>query len=402
MSDGSGDGPAVSNRRLWTLVIFLSVAVVGAAIQVRGAVLPTLETEFGAPEWQLGLVAAAGTLGYLTVILAVGSRAGSLDTRKVIVVGSVGIALALFGMGLAPAFGVFLAGIAIRGGMEGSVRALDRPLLGHFYPGRRGRIFNYYDMVWAVGAAAGPLAVTAALALGSWRLVYAGLGTAMLVVAALFWRLDTPSVSTQEQPLDWGSVGRLLRKPEVLAMMTALFFSTGVEGGLFTWLPYYATGELPEGLAGVTLTVMLLSYVPGRLVYGTLAERVGYLPLLSALVAALVPAVAYTFLVADGLAILAGVAVIGLLLSGIYPTMVAYGTDAIPEYSGPVNALAAATGSLGMAAVPAVMGVIIGGSSPVAAMRLLVVPLVVTLAILGVAGLAQRRRTSQSAAGSGG
>lgn len=385
------------NRRLWTAAVFLSVAATGATLQVRGAVLPTLATDFGAPEWQLGLVAPAGTVGYLVAMLVVGSSAGRLDARRSILVGLLGSAVALLAMGLAPAFAVFLGTMVVRGAMTGVVRALDRPLLGHFYPEDRGWIYNRYDMVWAIGAAVGPLAVAVAVALGSWRLAYAGLAVAVLGIAVLFWRLDAPAVEGAEKPLTRAGFAVLVRRPEVVGMLVVLLLVTGVEGALFTWLPYYASGRLPGGLAEATLTLLLVTYVPGRFLWGRLVGTVDYLALVAALVGGLVPAVAYTFVVATGLELLAGVAVTGVLISGVFPTLVAYGTEAAPEYSGPVNALATGTGSLGIGSLPAVLGVVIDRSGVARAMSLLVVPLAVALVVLLVAGVAQRRRDARGA-----
>ena len=396
----TGDGTAAGderNRRLWTVAIFLSVATTGAMLQARGAVLPSLAGDFGPPEWQLGLVAPAGTVGYLVVMVVVGSGAGHLDSRRFILVGLVGSALALLAMGLAPAFALFLGAIVIRGAATGAVRALDRPLLSHFYPGERGRVYNRYDMAWAVGAASGPLAVAGAVAVGSWRLVYGALAVTVALVAALFWRLDPPALRTTERPLTRDGLAPLLGRPEVLGMLVVLFFTTGVEGALFTWLPYYASAQLPDGLSEATLTLLLVTYVPGRYVSGWLAERVDYLTLAGALVAGLVPAVAYTFVLADGLWVLVGVAATGLLLSGAFPTLLAYATEAVPEHSGPVNAIATGVGSVGIGSVPAVLGVVVDRWDVASAMSLLVVPLVAGLAVLAVAGLAQRRRDRQHA-----
>jgi fucose permease len=294
-------------------------------------------------------------------------------------------------MGLAPTFLVFLGAMAVRGAAMGLVRALDRPLLSHFYPGSRGRVYNLYDGVWAVGAALGPLAVVAALSLGSWRYVYLGLAALVVVLAVAFWWLDPPEVGSEE-PLTRESLVVLLRRPEVLGTLAVLFFVIGIEGSLFTWLPYYANAELPDRFAELTLTVMLAAYVPGRLACGTLAERVGYLTLLLGVIAALVPVFAYTFLLAEGLWILAGVAAIGVLVSGVFPTAVAYGTDAAPEYSGPVNAVASATGSTAFATLPALMGVAIGGSDAKTAMPLLLIPLSLALVVLVLAKVAESRR----------
>lgn len=380
------------NRRLWTLTIFLTVAVAGATIQVRGAVLPTLEGFYGVPEWQLGLVAPAGTVGYLLVMLLVGSSAGRVDTRTVIAAGAFLTAGSLLVMGAAPTFLVFLGAMAVRGAAMGLVRALDRPLLSHFYPGNRGRVYNLYDGIWAVGAALGPLAVVAALSLGSWRYVYFGLAVLVVGLGVAFWWLDPPEVGGNEEPLTRESLVVLLRRPEVLGTLAVLFFVIGIEGSLFTWLPYYANAELPDRFAELTLTVMLAAYVPGRLGCGLLAERVGYLTLLLGVIAALVPTFAFTFLLAEGLWVLGGVAAIGLLVSGVFPTAVAYGTDAAPEYSGPVNAVASATGSTAFATLPAVMGVAIGGSDAKTAMPLLLVPLTLALVVVVLAKVAESRR----------
>ncbi|WP_246023003.1 MFS transporter [Halosimplex halophilum] len=401
--DTDSDGPTETdarNRRLWTAAIFLTMACTGAVMQIRGAVLPTLEGSFTVPEWQLGLVAPAGTVGYLLVILAVGSSAGRVDARRFIAGGAALAGGALLAMGLAPSFPLFLAALVVQGAAVGVFRALDRPLLSHFYPSQRGRVYNRYDGTWAVGAALGPLAVVLALRAGSWRLAYGAVGLAVLALALVFRSLRSPAVESDEEPLTRADLAELVRRPEVLALLAALFFVTGVEGGLFTWLPYYARAELPAGWAELTLTAMLVAYVPGRFACGALTDRLGPLALLVGVLGLLVPAFAFTFFVADGLAVLAGVVAIGLLISGVFPTMMAYATDAVPEHSGPVNALASAVSSVSVGGVPALMGVVVGGADAAAAMRLLVAPLVAALGVVVLARVAERRRTARAAGGS--
>jgi MFS family permease len=61
-----------TSRRDWTAVIFVAMALGGAVLQLRGAVLPTLQRTFGTPEWQLGLVAPAGMVGYVAAVLLTG------------------------------------------------------------------------------------------------------------------------------------------------------------------------------------------------------------------------------------------------------------------------------------------------------------------------------------------
>lgn len=383
---------AERDRRRWTAAIFAAMALSGTALMLRGPVLPYLGRDFGAPEWQLGLVAPAGTVGYLVVVSAVGFGAGHLDPRRFVALGLAGSAVAVLAMGVAPGVAVFLLAVLARGTANGVVRGLNRPLVSHLYPDSRGRMYSYYDMVWAVGAALGPVLVVAAVAVENWRVAYYVLAAAMTVVAVVVWRLADPPVETEEEPIDREAVRELLARPEVLAMLAAMFFATGVEGGLFTWLPTYAQGELSPALAGVALTAMIAGYVPGRAVYGRLAERVGYVRLLVGVLALLVPVFLWTFRYAEGRALLVGVVAVGALLSGIYPMLVSYATEAVPEYSGPVTALAAVSSSLGVGVVPALMGGVISGADAGTAMELLLIPIGVALAVLVAARIGERRR----------
>jgi fucose permease len=375
----------VDSRRWWTLAVFAFIALEGATLQLQGAIIPVLRESFGTPEWQLGLVAPAGTIGFLLFVAAVGAVAGRLDTRRLLLVGIVGTGLGVFVMGLVPSFGFFLAALVVRGAFAGIGRGSDRPLLSHLYPHRRGRLFGYYDMMWAVGATLGPLGVAAALALGDWRLAYYALGVSFVPVAALVWLLPSPSVDGGDDPLTLPAVRRVGRSPAVQVMAIGILFATGIEGGLFTWLTTYADGRVAPSLVPVSLSVLLGAYVPGRFVAGSLSERFGYVPLAFGLGALCTAATAYTFLFASGRSILIGVFGIGLTLSGLYPTLLAYATGAAPEHSAPINALALVLSSCGIAGVPAVMGFVIDDVGIAPAMRLLFVPLCGLLLVTAVA-----------------
>ena len=354
-----------SGRRWWTVAVFGYIALEGAGLQMRGAVIPALRRTFAAPEWQLGLVAPAGTVGFLLSVTVVGALAGRLDTRRLLLVGIIGTGAGVLLMGVAPSFAFFLAALAGRGLSTGVARGTDRPLLSHLYPSQRGRLFGYYDMMWAVGATAGPLLVAAAVAVGDWRLAYVALAVAFVPVVALVVVLPAPGVAGGDDLLDRGALRRLGRRPEVLAMVV----------GLFPWLTTYAQGRLPETLATASLSVMLAAYIPGRFLSGRLSERLGYVRLSIGLVGLTVPAFAYTFFLAEGYGLLVGVFAIGFGLSGFYPTMLAYATEAVPEHSAPVNAAASIAASAGIAAVPAAMGFVISDADATLAMRLLGIPL---------------------------
>ena len=104
-------------RRRWTLAVFGYVALEGAGLQMRGAVVPVLRETFGVPAWQLGLVAPAGTVGFVLFVAAVGAVAGRFEAHRLFLLGVLGTGAGLRAMELAPSFGLFLAAIgAPRGG----------------------------------------------------------------------------------------------------------------------------------------------------------------------------------------------------------------------------------------------------------------------------------------------
>ncbi|WP_423747345.1 MFS transporter (plasmid) [Haladaptatus sp. SPP-AMP-3] len=374
-----------NSRRWWTLAIFAFIALEGATLQMRGAIIPILRNDFGTSQWQLGLVAPAGTIGFLVFVATVGVVAGRYDTRTLLLLGIAGTGVGVFVMGLIPSFGFFLVALVLRGSFRGIGRGNDRPLLSHLYPHRRGQLFGYYDMMWAIGATLGPLAVTAAVWVGNWRFAYYALGASFLPVVILIWNLPKPSVDGGDDPLTMAGLRRISRNPAVLVMAAGILFSTGVEGGLFTWLTTYAEGRLPASLVTVSLSVLLVAYIPGRFVAGSLAERFGYIPLTFGLGNLCLLSAVYTFVVASGLTVLGGVFCLGLSLSGLYPTLMAYATDSTPEHSAPVNAIGLVVSSCGIAGVPAAMGFVMGNIGVAWTMRLLFIPLTGLLVVTAIA-----------------
>jgi MFS family permease len=381
----------LSDRRTWLVVICWFVAVDAVGLQLRGPLLSSLEAEFGASPALLGLVAPAGTVGFVAALLVTGSVAGRIDVGWAMRVGVVAVAACVAVLAFVPSFLVYLGVLVLRGVATGVFRALDRPLLSHLYADSRGRVFNLYDFAWAVGATLGPVLVVGALAMGSWRIAYGVLALGFVPVAAALWRLEFPTVESVEQPLRLADVRRVLGRTEVTGASVALFVSGGVEGGLFTWLPYYARTVLPESTASLTLSVFVLGYIPGRLAYSRLAERVGYLPLVIALAISGAGVLA-AVVTLSGTALLVAVFVLGVLWSGVFPTLAAYAMSAVPSYGGPVNAVATGAGYFGLAVFPPLMGLVLERHGVAAAISLLPVLAAATGLCLVATFLVVRRR----------
>ncbi|RQH02048.1 MFS transporter [Natrarchaeobius oligotrophus] len=325
------------------------------AMQSRGALLSSFEGTFGVSESLLGLVAPAGTVGFVVAILAVGMLAGRLDVRHVLVAGAATMALSLFAIAVAPVYALFLFALLVQGAAAGVFRAMDRPLLSHLYPDRRGRIFVLYALAWAVGAVVGPVVASAVLLVADWRAMYVFLALSIVPVIVAVLSLEPPS--WDERPLEREALAPLLSSSGVRTTLLALALAGGIEGTIFTWLPYYAGTFLDRTTANLALSAFLLAYIPGRYAYAKLVDSVSYLRLSLVTTALSIPA----FALAIGwtsVGMLAAIFCAGLLISSLFPLLSAYGVEIVPEYSGPMSALTTGAAYAGTAFVPFVVGVV--------------------------------------------
>ncbi|CCQ33361.1 major facilitator superfamily MFS 1 protein [Halorhabdus tiamatea SARL4B] len=346
----------MNNRRRWTAAIFTFVLGDAIALQMRGAVLPRVAADFEIPEALLGLVAPAGTLGFLLAVLAVGLVAGHLPIRRTMLAG-LGVAIfALLAMALAPVYVLFLGFLLIQGTADGVGRALDRPVLSHLYPDQRGRTFNLYAMAWAVGGASAPLLANAVIAVADWRLVFSLVAALFVVPVALLARAtDLESVAGERQ-LTVARLREVMSDPAVLGMAAALVFSGGIEGSLFTWLPYFASQRVTESQANLVLSGVLVSYIPARAAYGLVIERFEYLAVTFVLAVVATPLVYLAFTTESIAVFVAAIVATGVAVSSFFPTLSAFGVDEHPAYSGPISAIATGANYLGMSLFPPLVG----------------------------------------------
>lgn len=350
----------MERRTRWTAAIFLFVALDAASLQIRGALLPQFEATFEVSPGLLGLIAPAGTAGFFITVLVVGLAAGRIQVNKVLLLGVLGSGGFLLIMSGAPVYPLFLGALFVHGIALGGVRALDRALLSHLFPERRGRVFTLHSLAWALGAVSGPVLAALVIRVADWRAVFVLLGIGFLPVALSIRNLPLPEGMENERPISFEGAADLIRDPTILGMTGALLLIGGIEGAIFTWLPYYAATSLPAALAPLALSAYLLAYIPGRVAYTVLAERVGYAPLSLALAVPAIPTMYVALVATDGYAMLGAVFVLGLFMSGQFPLLSAVGVETASEYSGPVNAISTSGTYIGMAVIPTIMGVITG------------------------------------------
>jgi hypothetical protein len=185
----------------------------------------------------------------------------------------------------------------------------------------------------------------------------------------------------RERSVSLADVRRLLGRPAVLGMAAALVLSGSIEGAVFAWFAYYAGTFVPRPRANLLLSGFIVMYIPGRLVYSYLCDRVSTLDLVAGLAVIGIPVAAVTFTTRSGLVLTLASLTLGFVVAGFFPTLSAFGIDSAAEYSGPVNAIATGANYVGISAAPLVVGVVAERLDIVAGMRLLV-PAMVGLAVV--------------------
>ncbi|MFP4005970.1 MAG: MFS transporter [Candidatus Hadarchaeia archaeon] len=344
-------------KKSWTIGIFLTVAIGGAVFQTRGPFLSSFEATFGVSKSVLGLMPAASSISFLTSVIVFGMRSGKINIKRHLLVGILLNGIFVFLFGLAPTF-LILLGFFIGEGLAAGVQGgLGRPLLGHFFPKRRGWIYNLYDLFWAVGAASGPLFANLFLNIGNWRWAYIILAIGFIPIIVLLRHNDMPSVEHKEKPLDFEKFGKILKNPKIIALISLIVLNSGVEGITFTWLPYFAEQYFSRTISNVILSIFIGAYIPGRLLHSWLSEQTEYRWIILVDSLLLIPAVLVTFVFsAGGYLMIIAACISGFLISGIFPTVLAYGTDEFPQYSGPINSLAMSSSTVGISLFSAIVG----------------------------------------------
>lgn len=363
------------SKEQWTVSALLYLGLGAVVMQFRGAMLPNFQAEFGVSETLLGLVSPAGTIGFTVVALTTGMVAGRVDIRKLIQVGALLTAITTFLIGLAPLYSLFLAAIVLRGMAGGMPGGLTRPILSHLYPESKGRIFNIHEAVWAFGAACGPLVANLVLHFASWRFGYYLLGIGFIPVFLLmFYTSDFPA-EIEEEPLTLDQFSEIIRHPVIIAVGVALFLNVGVEGGFFTWLPYYLSQTMPQSVANYALTGFIGAYVPGRLLNSYLSERFSYTTLILFAAVIITVLLGVAFFLVGGYWQIAAIVGIGFFISTVFPNLFSLAARTYPQHSGPINGLVMTFDPLGISIFPLIMGVIADSFGVGIAMKSLIVPM---------------------------
>jgi fucose permease len=324
-------------RRAQDVLSLASFVALGVPDGMIGTAWPSMRQSIGAPIGYLGLILLAATAGAAVVSVFVGTLIRRLGVAALLAVAGCCGAVAAAGFALAPGLWLVI-GAAILGGAGAGM--LDGGLNTAVGLAGRQRLLNLLHGFYGLGAAVGPLIVTAAILTGSWRSAYVVLLAADLALAGLWLlhRLRDPSRSAAAAEATAGQPGQAdgwsRRSILVAAAGIAVFFIyTGLEVGAGQWEASFLRGHLrltatETGLATfgywAALTAVRVSLaLPQRPPPPRVVVRWG-----SALA---VIATAIIWVQPGPAATVAGFVVLGGALAGVFPALVALTPDRVGQ-----------------------------------------------------------------------
>jgi MFS family permease len=350
--------------------VFSYFFVLGVATATWSARLPAIKAALDLSDGRLGLVLFAVPAGAVVTLPFSGRIADRFGAVRVTRIAGVACPAALVLIGLGPQTGdvaVLVAALACYGAVAGLLDvsmnacgarleiAYGRPILSSLHAG--------YSIAGLVGAGIGALSA----ALGISPLPAFAATALVLIIGGLFAgpRMVIPPAPAEAQPrpddAPRRSPGQISAVIWVLGLL-ALFGQVG-EGSAGDWSAVYLHVDLgtSAALAAAGLAAFSVTMAAGRVVGDRLAARFGPVRLVrgSGLVAGL--GLAAGLLIGTPAAAIAGFALLGAGLAGIFPQIVSSGARLDPSQAGRNIGRIAAVAYSGMLGGPVAIGAVAAG-----------------------------------------
>ncbi len=344
---------------------FLAFISLGLPDGLLGVAWPSIRESLGVPLDALGLLVGFSTAGYLLSSFISGRVLRVMSVGAVLTVSTVLAASALLGFALTRSWPL-LIGLGFVAGLAGG--AIDAGLNSYGAKHFSARVLNWLHASFGVGTTLGPLIVTAVLSSGGvWRLSYAIVGAAQMVLALVFfltrrrWLSGSEGVSAHPYPRQEPSLGvegetplashpssrhepsvgvgeerpqtsppkpartrDTLRKPIVWLGMLTFFVYAGVEMVTGQWAFSLLTIErgVAVGAAGLLVSLFWGSLMVGRVVFGIVADRVNLTQTLRLCIAACVVGALLFWLEPTRALSYAGMMLIGFSIAPIFASLI--------------------------------------------------------------------------------
>lgn len=345
------------------LIAYIGFISLGLPDTLIGVAWPSVRDTFRLPQSSLALIFFGTGCSYFLSSFFTGRLLNILGIGVLLAVSSALVAFSTFGYALAPVWALFAAFSLLHGLGSGAIDAGLNHYVAHHFSARH---MSWLHACYGMGATLGPLIMTGVIAVkGSWRVGYLTVAVLLLCLSLLFgitrrkWDEPERTAVTGQTENASMSMTETLRHPTVWLQIALFFVYTGLEVTVGQWSFTLLTEgrNIPDETAGIGVTLYWASIGVGRLLFGSLVDRLGIDRLLRLSTITSVLGTGFFALTLSSLMSAIALVVVGLGLSAIYPCMM----TRTPQRLGPALAVHAigfqvSAAMLGATALPSLSG----------------------------------------------
>jgi MFS family permease len=310
----------------WRRVLVVAGATAGMAVGFGALALISvfmrpLESEFGWSRAETSLAYAIATVGMAIGGLVWGWVSDRVDIRVLIAIGGTGMALPLLAMGMVNSLWQLYLAHLVLSGLGFAV--LYAPLLtatGEWFERQRGLAVGIVTAGGALGQGVLPFLSNLLIDQLGWRLAFASVGLAMsstLVLTLPFVTRPEAAKATSMAAVYRATHQQSRERLQLATLALAAFLCCACMGVPLVHLASFVGMVCGSPAIGATsLLVAMLSGAIGRVCFGLIADRLGYLPSYALASAVQTACVAAYPLLGDGASLLALSAVFGFGFAG--------------------------------------------------------------------------------------
>lgn len=355
-----------TSKRLVAPLAALAFVSLGLPDGLLGVAWPSMRAFFGVELQELGVLLVATTAGYVVSSFSSGRLLRRMNLGTVLAASCLLTASGLLGYAKTSSWPIVLMLGVVLGLGAG---AIDAALNTHVATHYGARMLNWLHACFGVGAASGPLIMTAVLQRGSpWQRGYVIVGLAQIALASCFaltfraWPRSDGKTPAAERH-DVATMRATLGVPAAWLGMVVFIAYAGVEASIGAWTYTLLTEGRHVGHveAGLLASLYWGGITGGRLLAALAGGVVPVHRMLQAAICAVALGVALVWANMGAGFSAAGLVLAGIACGPIFPSLIA----TTPERVGRSHAANAvgfqiAASAVGLSVVPALVGVAAG------------------------------------------
>ncbi|WP_440109480.1 MFS transporter [Paenibacillus sp. QZ-Y1] len=339
--------------------------LIGITSVVMGALLPVVLSHYGRGYSDGGFLLFLQFLGFLVGVLVAPSMTARIGRKSMLLIALVCIVAAYAVLGFLPSWTVVLLLTILIGFGSGIIEPSVGAFTIEFTENQKAVAMSKLDVFFALGALLIPAIAALFIWLDLWHLTFYTVAVLSLVLM-LLWVTMPRAASLYLKQAGENTVAhaagkaRYSRKHLGLLTIFVIFFFIymGLELGLMNFLPSILVErlQLQESVASLSVSILWIAMIIGRLFSGKIAEAVNYMPfLIWSTVGTLLFAVAMVFVTGQW-ATYVLIFGTGLFMSGLFCIALVYANILIPGMTERTTSILIASGGIGGAILQYVTG----------------------------------------------